>query len=377
MRMRRWWKRALWITAGVVGVGVGGYYVVNLLKTKAKIRSEEEEAQAALLRKEADDRAEAQLQSHFESIQRISDATTLPSVLPHLKARLFELVNLSTLTDKLTSAKADPQTLSSREKLNLWQELKVQSFTRTVCAMWSVTLLDLFIRTQLNILGRHVYIDTARDMSVARAGDQYKPLSMSCQHKFIAFADFLPHKGVDDLMRHVHAAVDTVLRMKPLKDPYTIADLRIAFEKIRQNFRENQGSWEQYVLPEDNTLPEHLAAASSAADESRPMEELSVLDDDEKLEDLLAETRSVLSSNEFTEVMEAALDAVLEAVLEDLSMMYRSNPDFGIPLAKLLPPVASAGNLLMEHPDDNRFIQLLAQLPQLQSFCLMVYSSST
>lgn len=131
--------------------------------------------------------------------------------------------------------------------------------------MWSVSLLDLFIRTQLNILGRHVYIDTARDMSLVRPGvrsdfqidisldvlsiiscaimiisfsklcvrsrkfgslneeiscvpfpfqePQYKPLSMSCQHKFIAFADFLPHKGVDILLRHVHAAVDAVLRM--------------------------------------------------------------------------------------------------------------------------------------------------------------------
>ncbi len=38
-------------------------------------------------------------------------------------------------------------------------------FTRTVCAMWAVSLLDIFIRIQLNILGRHVYIDTAWDLS--------------------------------------------------------------------------------------------------------------------------------------------------------------------------------------------------------------------
>lgn len=67
------------------------------------------------------------LQSHFESIQRISDSTTLPSVLPHLKARLFELVNLSGLTEKLMTGKEDPQALSSKEKLQLWQELKVLS----------------------------------------------------------------------------------------------------------------------------------------------------------------------------------------------------------------------------------------------------------
>jgi peroxin-3 len=84
----------------------------------------------------------------------------------------------------------------------------------------------------------------------------------------------------------------------------------------------------------------------------------------------------VLCSDEFASVMEAALDAVLEAVLEDLSKTY-SNPEIGIPLAKLLPPVASAGSTLMDHPDDNRFIQLLARLPQVQSFCAMVYSSNS
>lgn len=38
-------------------------------------------------------------------------------------------------------------------------------FTRTVSAVFSVALLDVFLRTQLNILGRRVYLETARDSS--------------------------------------------------------------------------------------------------------------------------------------------------------------------------------------------------------------------
>lgn len=37
-------------------------------------------------------------------------------------------------------------------------------------------------------------------------------LSMSCQHKFIAFADYLPHKGLDSLVSDTHKAVDSVLK---------------------------------------------------------------------------------------------------------------------------------------------------------------------
>jgi hypothetical protein len=67
------------------------------------------------------------LQSHFESIQRISDSTTLPSVLPLLKASLFSMVDISGLTDKLILGKEDPQSLSQKDKLQLWQELKTLS----------------------------------------------------------------------------------------------------------------------------------------------------------------------------------------------------------------------------------------------------------
>lgn len=38
------------------------------------------------------------------------------------------------------------------------------------------------------------------------------PLSMSCQHKFIAFAGYLPKKGLQSLVTDTHGAVDSVLK---------------------------------------------------------------------------------------------------------------------------------------------------------------------
>ena len=37
-------------------------------------------------------------------------------------------------------------------------------------------------------------------------------LSMSCQHKFIAFAGYLPKKGLQSLVTDTHVAVDSVLK---------------------------------------------------------------------------------------------------------------------------------------------------------------------
>jgi peroxin-3 len=47
------------------------------------------------------------------------------------------------------------------DKLAAWEELKVAAFTRAVGSAWLLPLLDLFVRCQLNILGRHLYLESA------------------------------------------------------------------------------------------------------------------------------------------------------------------------------------------------------------------------
>ena len=67
---------------------------------------------------------------------------------------------------------------------------------------------------------------------------------------------------------------------------------------------------------------------------------------------------------------------ILNRIIEDFNEMYQGREEAGIPLVKLVPQVANMGVLLLEEGDENRFIQLLTSLPQLQSFCAAVYSHS-
>lgn len=75
--------------------------------------------------------------------------------------------------------------------------------------------------------------------------------------------------------------------------------------------------------------------------------------------------------------MAVCLDAILDGVMEEVHSVYRGAPDHGIPLAKLLPPIAGSGITLLNHPDENRFLQILATLPQVQSFCALVYTTTS
>lgn len=67
------------------------------------------------------------LQSHFENIQRVSDMVTLPHAMSYLRSRISEEMDLSSLTEKLMQGRGQLSTLSAKEKLELWERLKVLS----------------------------------------------------------------------------------------------------------------------------------------------------------------------------------------------------------------------------------------------------------
>ncbi|KAF4389952.1 hypothetical protein G4B88_003435 [Cannabis sativa] len=125
-------------------------------------RLDDLERELANERKRVDEFFKDQLQSHFENIQRIADTTTLPHAIQFLSSRIEEELRLSHLTDRLMQGKSQPNNLTSSEKLELWDKLKYLSFTRMVLSLWTMTLLSLYIKVQVNILGSHLYIDTAR-----------------------------------------------------------------------------------------------------------------------------------------------------------------------------------------------------------------------
>lgn len=50
--------------------------------------------------------------------------------------------------------------MSSHDKYATWEEIKFLTFTRAIAASWMVSLLDLMTRVQLNILGRHLYLQS-------------------------------------------------------------------------------------------------------------------------------------------------------------------------------------------------------------------------
>ncbi|KAI3496222.1 hypothetical protein L1887_38577 [Cichorium endivia] len=66
---------------------------------------------------------------------------------------------LRSKSSRATASLSSLQLTSHFKSSLIWK-----GFTRMVLSIWAMTTISLFIRIQVNMLGRHLYIDTAHDL---------------------------------------------------------------------------------------------------------------------------------------------------------------------------------------------------------------------
>ncbi|THG12911.1 hypothetical protein TEA_021389 [Camellia sinensis var. sinensis] len=355
-KKREIWKRhkkKVYFTIGVLGSG----YLLYKLYDAHKRRLSDLERELAQER-ENDELIKAQMQAHFGNIQRIADTATLPHSMLYLSSRVAEELDLLHLTEQLIRGKGQSNSLSSSEKLELWEKLKILSFTRMVLSLWAMTMLSLYIRVQVNILGRHLYIDTARDLGSSHLLDEADLIDRNDQQQFLASADFLSNYGMPTLISNI----------KQLKDLFNTTVLHETTVQILDMFM-SMGSphhWVEYLMPEDPNF--YKLVAFSNSDSTDPS-------DSTKFDRLMVETRAVLSSAEFGNMVDVSLNTAVDALMEDIKAhLGEGNSLPGIPLAKLLPRLAQISPLLLEEPSKNRFIQIIQTIPEVELFFTLLYS---
>lgn len=125
LSLRDFWrrhKRKIFVTAGVLGSGYLLYKVYNA--HKIRVSNLEKEFEGEL---QTEELIKAQMQAHFENIQRIANTATLPHAIHYLSNRIEEELDLLHLTERLMKGKGQPNTLTLLEKLELWDRLKILS----------------------------------------------------------------------------------------------------------------------------------------------------------------------------------------------------------------------------------------------------------
>ncbi|KAI9924421.1 peroxin [Aspergillus wentii] len=357
---RRWLRRnrrGLAIGAGVVGAGyLAGQYVLSKISearermssdriAKENLRRRFEQNQTdcsytvlALLPTAAEDILEAlpvedltkELQKkRAERLARLNagEATgsDLSSVSPSVAEEDRRSLNSFQSEGFLhasqlggSPSEADGQPKPKRNKTQLWNEVKIASITRSFTLIYTLSLLTIFTRVQLNLLGRRNYLSSVISLATPPANattirledhdddDLTQTLGndFETNRRYLAFSWWLLHRGWKGLMSEVQAAVEEVFGPLNPREDITLGKLSELTLQIRKKVEgsteeeRRSRKWLSYLLPprgeEESVLQESgvLGVTEAASDQTTLT-----------LRHLLDETADLIDSPSFTHVV--------------------------------------------------------------------------
>ncbi|XP_078505125.1 peroxisomal biogenesis factor 3 [Lissotriton helveticus] len=346
------------------GAVVAGVYLLGKYAQK-KIREIQEREAAEYI-------AQARRQYHFESNQRTCNMTVL-SMLPTLRDTLMLQLNSESLTSLLKKRPSN--------KLEIWEDLKIISFTRSIVAVYSTCMLVVLLRVQLNIIGGYIYLDNA---AVSKNGTtQLAPPEV--QQQYLSSIQHLLGDGLTELITVVKHAVEKVLGSSSLKQTLSLFDLEEKLKDIRSLVEERK----DYSLLCDQAESRSPLCPYMLADEENPLtsQACGLTEKDFTTIKLINETRDMLESPDFSMVLNTCINRGFSRLLDNVAEFFRpTEQDFsqkscvnsfssvGLPLAKIIPIVnGQIHTVCSETP--SHFVQDLLMMEQVKDFAANVYEA--
>ncbi|KAH8895065.1 Peroxin-3 [Thozetella sp. PMI_491] len=301
-----------------------------------------------------------------------------------------------------------------KTKRQLWDDLTISSITRAYTLLYTLGLLTMLTRIQLNLLGRRSYLSSVVSLATGTAhatislenndddnSEQSYGSDFDINRKYLTFSWWLLNRGWIDVSQRVEAAVREVFGHLSPRDTLTLD----TFSKLTGDVRRlvEGGSpangagtrWLPHLLPPPH-LEEFVLRESgmmdSAAGADAPYPRASPSTND-SLRRLLDETADLIESPAFSQVLTQLLDAGFSVLLhKKLVQSAFETPSVGgaapsidlagfgvVNRAVLLPKVLSVltrqahaiGNGM-----PNEYLQEMEQVRDLEGFAAVVYSSN-
>ncbi|OJJ48844.1 hypothetical protein ASPZODRAFT_149834 [Penicilliopsis zonata CBS 506.65] len=187
-----------------------------------------------------------------------------------------------------------------RNRAQLWNEIKISSITRSFTMIYTLSLLTMFTRIQLNLLGRRNYLSSVISLatppanaSAIRLEDHDDELAQTfgndfeTNRRYLAFSWWLLHRGWRYLMTEVQAAVTEAFGALSPREDITLEKLSELTLQVRQRV-EGDTEEQRRVLQESGVL--------GVSDPSSPQTAST-------LRTLLDETADLIESPSFTQVL--------------------------------------------------------------------------
>ncbi|KAI9762339.1 MAG: hypothetical protein M4579_000488 [Chaenotheca gracillima] len=215
-----------------------------------------------------------------------------------------------------------------KSKMQLWNDLKINSITRAFTLIYTLSLLTLLTRIQLNLLGRRNYLSSV--LSLASPGTAESTISLEdhdadghdqangddyeTNRRYLTFSWWLLHRGWRDVMQKVEKAVQEVFGPLKPKDDITMSMLSDLTLQVRRKVEGAEDSdrknhkWLSYLLPPPSEEASVLRESGVESGPTPPSTANSSRTRD-PLRSLLDETSDLIDSPTFSTLITRILDS--------------------------------------------------------------------
>ncbi|SGY69340.1 BQ5605_C004g03000 [Microbotryum silenes-dioicae] len=319
--------------------------------------------------------------------------------------------NPTTVSEIVGVAEAEPK-LPLRTRAELWNDIKLLSFTRTITSIYVLTLMTLQTHVQLSLLGRSAYVasvvstlsapstldkaeddivvdfNTDWDLEMALYGEKAQTsdqvgVSKDTERKYLTFSWWLLHKGWRLIGDRVQRAVNKVVGPMGLKSPIVYGELSTLLGQIQN----------QIETDEDGTMFDFSAVLfpSSLEDEVKTLTAGGIptisATINPELRRLLSETQDCLDSSDGQLVRQRLLDAMFTRLVLGLEAPFQSPvasmgqgsrfedvTERSTILAKLLPVLAQHSHNVLSGMS-NEYVEAMEDVRELREFSAIIYAS--
>jgi peroxin-3 len=298
---------------------------------------------------------------------------------------------------------------SRRTKAQLWNDLKIGAMTRAFTLLYTLALLTLLTRIQLNLLGRRNYLASVVSLAAPPPSTEGSRITLEnhdddadatygndfeTNRRYLSLSWWLLHRGCLDLLEKVRAAVTEVFGAVNPREALTLERLSALTLDVRKRVEgateaeRRSCKWLSFLLPppdlEDYVLRESGMTASSES--TSPTTAAS-------LRRLIDETSDMIDSPAFTHVLTRLLDAAFSHLVDNkISQLAYKIPPISDSAARVQELVGGDADVTAKVANslavfcrqahaigagvNNEYLVAIEGVKELQAFAAVVYSSN-
>ncbi|GJQ10687.1 hypothetical protein GpartN1_g2478.t1 [Galdieria partita] len=321
------------------------------------------------------------LHKKFETCQK-TIALTVFSFLPLLKSRLWELTQVENTVRQLKASAAQVE----QTKQELWEKLKVETFTRFFCGAYVLPLLFIVVTLKVSLLGRYLteelkvpfnerpctqftddemgkLFQELRNLQSSSAIDKgtqqaYLDTTCTCLDSFMDIFVGRVKKSVEEVFEHmsVTEAIDANFWNS------AIVAIRESIEMVPTN-EENS-----YIFTE---IPRLMAEQELHMIESSNLEAKGL--NKGSLIALMNETVDIAEGADLHEVLMEVVEIVFEILKKQVSSYIETSTK--ITLAQLLPKIQSVVSQIFLDSTSNSYVHAISELDCVENFAAIIFLS--